>query len=36
MGLPIIRRPMTLHEVAFESGTYTEFGYNLKELFARV
>jgi hypothetical protein len=27
----IIRRPSSLHEVAAESATYREFGYNLKD-----
>jgi hypothetical protein len=31
MNPPLIRRPATLQEVAKESRTYTEFGYNLKD-----
>ena len=31
MSQSVIRRPATLHEVAAESSTYHEFGYNLKD-----
>ena len=31
MSQSVIRRPATLHEVAAESTTYKEFGYNLKD-----
>ena len=33
MNKPILRRPASLREVAAESQTYREFGYNLKDFF---
>ena len=31
MNRPVIRRPTTLHEVASESNSYSDFGLNLKD-----